>query len=87
MRVAETASQIESAANPGIQVTSREAVDVSEASTITGLSVSLLNKARIYRGRWAAILSFGRRCLYPLGTLRAWMLERTGSSSNDERQP
>lgn len=56
-------------------------------STITGLSTSPLNKAGIYRDDGSPFNRFGRRCLYPIGALRAWMLERIGNASNEEGQP
>ena len=57
-------------------------LSVQEAARFLGLSVSTLNKMRL-NGSGPPYLKFGRRVLYDLRDLEAWVAERKRSHTSE----
>ena len=57
-------------------------VNVEGAAVLTGLSVSTLNKLRIY-GEGPAYLKLGRRVAYDVGDLNSWLASKRRHSTSE----
>ena len=57
-------------------------LNVEGAAVLTGLSVSTLNKLRIY-GEGPAYLKLGRRVAYDVGDLNAWLASKRRHSTSE----
>ena len=57
-------------------------VNVEAAAVLTGLSVSTLNKLRIY-GEGPAYLKLGRRVAYDVADLNAWLASKRRRSTSE----
>lgn len=60
-------------------------LNVEQASDLTGLSTSTLNKLRVFGGG-PPFLKLGRRVVYDPADLDAWMAERRRRSTSDSGQ-
>lgn len=63
-------------------MTSLRRVNVADASTYTGLSISTLNKLRV-SGGGPQFLKLGRRVAYDLADLDAWLSSKRRRSTSD----
>ena len=68
---------------PAAQIGSKERLNTAEAAIYTGLSASTLSKLRVFGGGPKHI-KLGRRVVYDIRDLGAWMAARTRLSTSDK---
>lgn len=58
-------------------------LDTKAASEYTGISYSTLEKGRIFGGDYPPFLKIGRKVLYDINTLDAWMASHQRTSTSE----
>lgn len=68
---------------PPMSLAIQKVVNVDEAASRTGLSVSTLNKLRVFGGG-PVFIKLGRRVAYDVADLDAWLTSRRRRSTSDD---